>query len=242
MDEGGIGQRIGAAIPAPETWVVVVTGVFAVLVTFSAFIVMYRSRTSLLWGAHAFSTITHEAGHALAAVITGKGVRHLVITGPGSGSVRPRETFWLSDVITGAAGYAMPPVAGVGAAWLLSRGHAPAVLAITTLLLVALLLVSKDLDTVLFILAVGLLPFTALVWGTAALQNYVAYTEAWLLLTNEIGGLTHLIAVRAKKPEHNDADHLARRTLIPGSVWIVGWATVIVWGLWAGVPLLFHAQ
>jgi len=48
--------------------------------------------------------------------------------------------------------------------------------------------------------------------------------------------------IRKDDPKHNDADYLARKTLIPGSAWILGWAVVIIWALWTGVPLLFsHA-
>jgi hypothetical protein len=241
VDEG-ISQRIGAAIPAPEPWVVVATGVFAVLVTVSSLVVMSRSRPSLLWAGYALSTIIHETGHALTAIATGGSVEKIQITGPGEGSVVPGKKFWPSNVISAAAGYAMPPLAGVGAAWLLNRGHAPAVLAITTAVMAVLLFVGDDITTRLFVLAVGLLPFVALLWGTSALQNFVAYSEAWLLLTNEAGGLLHLIAARKVTPAHNDADLLARKTWIPGSVWIVGWATVIIWGLWTGVPLLFSAR
>ncbi len=237
MAEGGI----GATIPAPESWMVVTSGLFAVLVTVSSVVVMSRSRPALLWAFTALSTIVHEAGHALTAIATGAGVKKFKITGPGEGGVLP-GTFWPSNVLAAMAGYAMPPLAGVGAAWLVNRGHAPAVLAITSGLMVVLLLLGDDIATALFVLTVGLLPFVALVWGTPPMQNYVACTEAWLLLTNEAGGLLHLIAIRKDKPEHNDADLLARKTLIPGSVWILGWAVVIIWALLTGVPLLFSAR
>jgi hypothetical protein len=242
VDEGGISQRIGAVIPAPQQWVVVATGVFAVLVTVSSMVRMSRPRPSLLWAANALSTIIHETGHALTAIATGGSVRSIQITGPGAGSVVPGTKSWPSNVISAAAGSGMPPLAGVGAAWLLNRGHAPAVLAITTAVMAVLLFAGKDSTTRFFVLAVGVLPFVALVWGTPALQNYIAYSEAWLLLTNEAGGLADLIAIRKENPAHNDADLLARKTLIPGSVWVVGWATVIIWGLSTGVPLLFSAR
>jgi hypothetical protein len=242
MDEGGLSQRIGAAIPAPEQWVVVATGVFAVLVTVSSVVVMSRPRPSLLWAGNALSTIIHETGHALTAIATGGSVKSIQITGPGTGNVVSGKASWPSNVISAAAGYAMPPLAGVGAAWLLNRGHAPAVLAITTAVMVVLLFAGEDITTRFFVLAVGLLPFAALVWGTPALQNYIAYSETWLLLTNETGGLAHLIAIRKDNPAHNDADLLARTTLIPGSAWILGWTTVIIWGLSTGVPLLFSAR
>jgi hypothetical protein len=235
-------ESIGAAIPAPDLWVVVATGIFALLVTTSALIKLSgRKRASLLWAGTALSTVIHESGHALTRVATGGRVKEFTITGAGTGSVLG-EGFWLTNVISGAAGYAMPPLAGVGAAWLLSRGHAPAVLAITTVVMLLLLIISTDLTTITFILAVALLPAISLLFGTPALQNFVAYGETWLLLTNELGGLAHLVAIRKTTPEHNDADNLARRTLVPGSAWIIGWLTLMIWALWVGVPLMFASH
>jgi hypothetical protein len=243
VDDGASGEGIGAAIPAPAPWVVAWTGVLAVMVTVSSVIIIYRPKRSLLSVLNILGTVIHEAGHALTAVVTGGGVRHFEITDPHSGGVVPEDSSWLSTVLTGAAGYAMPPLAGVGAAWLLHRGHAPAVLALTVVVLVILLLFGSDNRTRLSVLALGLVPFATLFWGTPALQNFIAYTETWLLLTSEIGGLIHLVGARMNGPlSGNDADILARKTLVPGSVWIAGWALLIGWGLWTGAPLLSSRQ
>jgi hypothetical protein len=185
-------------------------------------------------------TIVHEAGHAAMSCLTGGGVYLIEIYNPSSGRAHTWSSSQLSAITTGAAGYAAPPLAGLGAAALLNRGHAPAVLALTATVMVLVLLVSRDLITLISVLAVGLLAFAALYWGTAWVQHWVAYTEAWLLLISEIPGLFAVVMNRVcGDGDGDDADGLALETRIPGMVWIAGWFALIVWALWSGVPLLW---
>jgi hypothetical protein len=80
----------------------------------------------------------------------------------------------------------------------------------------------------------------ALYWGPAWLVTGIGYTEAWLLLTSELGGLAHLVAARITG-DHvgDDADHLARATLIPSPVWILGWLVLIIWAIWQSVGMMW---
>jgi hypothetical protein len=103
-----------------------------------------------------------------------------------------------------------------------------------------LLLVTRDLLTLLVVLLIGGIVFVALRWGADALLNGVAYTEAWLLLTSEIGGLAAIISNRMRFHEQtDDAAALAKLTFIPSAVWILGWAALITWSVTTAAPLLW---
>lgn len=224
----------------PAWWVVGVTGGLALLVSLSSFAGMLTGRRAALSRANLLGTIVHEAGHAAVSVATGGGVLRLRIVSCGSGYVHSWSTSRLSSIVTSAAGYAMPPLAGLGAAALLHRGHPGAVLIITVVLMALLLPVCRDLLTLAAVAGIGLAAFGGVRWGSVSLQEFIAYTEAWLLLTSEIVGLAYIAIIRIidNAPREDDAANLAARTHVPGVVWIVGWFGVLGWGLWEAVPLL----
>ena len=85
-------------------------------------------------------TIVHEAAHAGVAVLVGRrlsGIRvHSDTSGLNGLGGKPQGP---GMVATAAAGYVGPAVLGVGAAWLLSRGYAVALLWILLVVLVLVL-------------------------------------------------------------------------------------------------------
>lgn len=216
-----------------------IAGIIAVLVCVSTFVSLAIHAHRVLSRANLLGTIVHEAGHAVLSVATGGEVRRLTITSRNTGSTLAWTPRGLSSIVTSAAGYAMPPLAGLGAAELLHRGHADAVLIITVVLMGLLLPVTQDLLTVASVLGVGLVAFGAARWGSVDLREFLAYAEAWLLSTSEIGGLAAIVLNRLRGATGtDDATLLASDTHIPGVVWIVGWFGLIGWALWHAVPLL----
>jgi hypothetical protein len=240
-----VGERTGVSevtsASAPSVWLVVATALFALLVTTSSFVKMATGKRHVLFHVNVLGTIVHEAGHALVSIVTGGGVYRFEVASPDSGATIYWYPSKFSVIATSAAGYAMPSLAGLGAAWLLHRGQASSVLTLTVATLVLLLLVTRDLVTLSCVLAVGVLTFAALYWGKDPLRNLVGYTEAWLLLTSEIGGLAAIIANRFQGfgPHTDDAASLAAETHIPALAWIVGWSALIGWALWQGAGLLW---
>jgi hypothetical protein len=236
MDSGKFGEAVTTTIPAPGAGVVLLTGAFAVAVSASSFVAMTTNRDRLLTVVNLVGTIVHETGHALAAVVTGGEAVRLRTTSPNSGSTTLRNLSWLPDVVTTASGYAMPTLAGIGAASLLHHGKTVTVLILTVVVMAVLLLfVCRDMVTICDVIAVGGLAFV-----TLRLQTYFVYTETWLLLTSEIAGVVAIVVnhVRGRRGT-DDADVLARLTLIPPFVWITGWLFLIGWGLWTAIPLLW---
>lgn len=241
MDKGVFGEVITATTPAPGAGVVLLTGVFAAAVSVGSFVTMTTDRDRLLTVVNLVGTIVHEAGHALAAVVSGGEVVRLRVNSPTSGSTTLRKLTWLADVVTTASGYAMPTLAGLGAALLLHHRKTTVVLTLTVVIMaLLLLLVCRDLVTICDVIAVGGLAFVTLRWAPTLLQNCFVYAETWLLLTSEIAGVANIVVNHARgRRGADDADVLARLTFIPSFVWIVGWLVLIGWGLWTAMPLLW---
>ena len=241
----GIIGVLNETVPAPGWEVVAVTGVFAAGVSMATFVSMLTGSRKLLRLANVLGTIFHEGGHAFVSVLTGGGVRRIEVTSADSGSTLHWTPSRLSRIFATAAGYAMPPLAGLAAAALLHRGQAPAVLALTVAVMVLVLLVTRDLLTLAVVLGVAGLAFAVLRWGAGPLQNGLAYAESWLLLTSEIGGLAAIIANRVNhgyRGQSDDAATLAEHTPIPAIAWIAGWFVLIGWALLHAIPLLVPAS
>ena len=248
MGSHGLAETALTAVPAAGWRVGVVTGLFALVVAVVsvADVVTERrnvlTKLNVLIKLNVLGTIVHEAGHASISILTGGGVYRIEITSPDSGVT----SFWLpsklSSIATSAAGYAMPPLAGLGAAALLHRGHVTAVLSFTVVTMALLLFIARDVLTFVIIALVGALAFAIARWSPGWLQVWAGYTEAWLLLTSEIAGVAVLAAcrLRGRRPgNEDDAKDLADETHIPAFVWITGWFTLLGWVLWHGVPLLW---
>lgn len=198
---------------------------------------VWRSAATCL---HVLSTIVHEAGHAAVSAVTGGEVHRIEIHTPRSGVTFSSRGSWLSGIAKSAAGYAAPPLAGLGMAALLDRGQAHTVLVLTAAAMVLVLPVSRGWRTLASVLAVGWVAFAALYWGSAQVQQLVAYTETWLLLLCELAGLWALVQARTHgNQSQDDATSLANKTLIPGPIWILGWYALNGWALWTAVPLLW---
>jgi hypothetical protein len=234
---------LNETVPAPGWALVGTTALFAVAVSATSFALLVNGGKFLLNRANVLGTLFHEGGHALVSIVTGGGVRRIEITGSESGFTWYRyATSPLSGVLTTASGYAMPPLAGLGAAALLHRGLAPAVLALTAVAMLFILLFTRDVLSAGAAVLVGAIAFCALRWAPGWLKNGIAYAETWLLLTSELGGLGALVANhwRGVSGEHaDDAVSLADRTGIPGFVWILAWFALIGWAVWHAFPLLW---
>lgn len=218
---------LNETLPAPGWALVGGTALFAAAVSATSFALLTNGGQFLLNRANVLGTLFHEGGHALVGILTGGGVFRIEITGAESGLTWHWTPSSFARVLTTAAGYAMPPLAGLGAAALLHRGFAPAVLALTTVAMLFLLLFTRDILSAGAVVVVGAIGFCALRWAPGWLQNGIAYAEAWLLLTSEIGGLAAIVSNRWRgvSGEHaDDAASLAERTGIPGLVWIAAWS------------------
>jgi hypothetical protein len=94
-------------------------------------------------------TVTHEGGHMAMGLLTGAGVTSFTLTDkPGrmEGATRLTRPLNLSvsNIMTGVAGYAMPPLMGLGGAYVVADGNSWGVLWIGIVLLAAVLLTKTN--------------------------------------------------------------------------------------------------
>ncbi|MET9263657.1 M50 family metallopeptidase [Amycolatopsis sp. NPDC004079] len=240
---GGIFDVLNTATATPGIALVLATGLIAALVSAATFAPMLAGPTKWrpLTRANALGTVFHEGGHALLSILTRGGVYRIEITSADSGLTRTWRTSRWSRIPTTFAGYAVPPLAGLGAAALLHRGLSPAVLALTVLVMALVLLVTRDWLTFGIVAALGAIAGMTLWRGPEWLQNAVAYLETWLLLTSELGGVATLVANRVRhgsRDQADDASKLAEASPLPAAVWIAGWIALITWAIWTAVPML----
>jgi hypothetical protein len=228
--------------PAPGWGVVALTALFAFAVSLTSVVTPPSGRRSLLRNANVLGTLFHEGGHAVVALLMGGDVSRVKIEDAEGGVTMSSGTVGLARVLVYAAGYAMPPLAGLGAAALLHRGRVSAVLVLTLVALVFLLLLARDLRTLIMIILVGAVVYSALRYAPGWLRTAIAYTEAWLLLTSELAGVRVLIVNRKRSGysgHTDDAAKLADQTKMPSPLWIGGWFLLNGWAIWHAAPLLF---
>ena len=188
-------------------------------------------------------TITHEGGHAVAALVSGRRLRGIRLHSDTSGlTVSAGRPTGPGMVATLLAGYLGPALVGLGAVALLLSGHALGLLWLFVLLLALMLLQIRNLyGFAVVVLTGGAL--SALTWyGSAAAQTGVATLLTWLLLLAAPKPVVELVRQhRAGRAQHSDASQLSRLTRLPVAVWIVLFGVLNVAGLVTGTALLVPA-
>lgn len=215
---------------APAREVVIVLGVAALVI-----VVWPRS-----WrvATHAI-TAAHEGAHGLAALLTGRRQRGITLHRDTSGRARSHgRTRGLGLILTTAAGYPGPALLGLGAAALLSLGHAAAVLWIALVLLVLLLLQVRNVWGVWTIAVLGGAVFVVAWWGGPNVQSLVAYAGTWFLLLAAPRSTWELARQHRRGARGSDADALARLTPLPAGLWVSAFLTSTLGALWLGGALL----
>lgn len=182
------------------------------------------------------TTISHEAGHALVARLSGRQLAGIRVHSDTSGLTvtrgRPRGP---GMVLTLLAGYPAPAVAGLGLAWLVSVGHAAAALWLTVFGLAAILIWTRNLYGlfVVGLLAIGLALAS---WYAQPLPvSLLAHLLAWLLL---LAAPRPVLELTGQRRPGSDAAQLAAITRVPGLVWCLLWLAVTVAAALAGAILL----
>lgn len=233
---GGFWQRADVAWhhafmaqPLPPRWLVLGSGVLALLVVAS----------SRVWPvARTVVTIVHEGGHALMALATGRhlgGVRIYRSTAGETLSRGRAEGFGVA--LTAVAGYVAPPLLGLGAAALLAIGHLTGMLLLSLVLLAGLAIAIRNAYGMLAVLASAVAVTAVCLFASAAVQAGFGYTMTWFLL---LGGVRPVIELhgdrRRGRTRRTDADHLARLTPVPGGAW------VMIFGIFAVTALAISAR
>jgi hypothetical protein len=223
----------GTQQPLDDRGVVLTAVVAAVLVAVPA-----------VWGSSRhLVTIAHEGAHGLAALLTGRTLEGIRLHSDTSGLTvsrgRPRGP---GMAATAFAGYVGPALLGLGAAYLLGRQHALAVLWLAIVLLALLLLQIRNFFGLYAVAVAGLGVFAVTWWGSGQLQSAAAYVGTWFLLLAAPRPVVELQQQRrGGRARTSDADLLARLTRVPGIVWVVSFLAVTLGCLFVGGRWLFTA-
>jgi hypothetical protein len=188
-------------------------------------------------------TIAHEGGHALLAVVAGRGLTGIRLHADTSGlTVSTGARRGPGLVFTFLGGYPAPSLLGLGGAILVAADRAALMLWIAIALLVATLIHVRNVFGVFSVLATGALVGMVAWFGEPRLQDGFAAALCWFLL---FGGLRAVQELqRGRRRGHHgtsDADMLARITPLPGGMWAaLFWLVASVAVITAAWVLLFQ--
>ncbi len=226
-----IWERATATQPAPEPAVVVAVAVVAL-----ALVLLPRA-----WSlTRHLVTISHEGGHALVAVLTGRrlmGIRlHADTSGLTLSRGRPTGPGMVAML---AAGYLAPAVAGLAAALLLAAGHSLALLWLAVGWLSLMLLQIRNAYGLLVLLVCGVGAGLASWYLAGTTLSLLAYLLTWLLLLAAPKPVLELIRQRRRgQARGSDVDQLSRLTGLPALVWESLFLLANLAGLAVGVTVL----
>lgn len=224
-------DRILGTQAAPETWLVIATGVVALAVVVPHGV--WRLARNAV-------TIAHEGGHGLVALLTGRRLDGIRLHSDTSGlTVSRGRPSGLGMILTAAAGYTAPPLLGLGGAALLGAGRITALLWIATALLVAMLVMIRNAYGALTVVLTGG-TFLLVSWlAGSEVQAAFAYAVVWFLL---LGGVRPAFELQSKRRRggagDSDADQLSRLTHVPAGLWLFFFHAVSLCSLMGGARWL----
>ena len=165
-------------------------------------------------------TIAHEGGHALVAVVAGRGLTGIRLHADTSGlTVSTGARRGPGLVFTFLGGYPAPSVLGIGGALLVAADQAALMLWIAIALLVATLAHVRNAFGVFAVLATGALVGAVAWWGQPRLQDGFAAALCWFLL---FGGMRAVHELRrTRRRGASDADMLGSLTWVPRGMWVL---------------------
>ena len=166
-------------------------------------------------------TIAHEGGHALTAVLAGRGLTGIRLHPDTSGlTVSTGARRGPGLVFTFLGGYPAPSLLGIGGALLVAADLAGLMLWIALGLLAATLIHVRNVFGVVAVLATGGAIAAVAVWGSARLQDGFAAALCWFLLFGGLRAVRELQRGRRwGRRGATDVDMLATLTRLPGGMW-----------------------
>ncbi|MEU8263499.1 M50 family metallopeptidase [Micromonospora sp. NPDC048999] len=217
--------------PAPPPLLVLITAAVALAVV----------ATRVPWRiARNAVTIAHEGGHALAALLTGRKLRGIRLHSDTSGlTLSAGRPTGLGMILTLLAGYVAPSLIGLAGGWLLAGNRITLLLWVAVALLLAMLLLIRNVFGVLSLLVTGGLVLAVSWYASPDVQAAFAWTSVWFLLFGGVRPVVELQRVRSRgRMPESDADQLARLTPFPPLFWVSVFMLVNLAALALGALLL----
>ena len=177
-----------------------------------------------------FTTLVHELGHAVAALLTGRVVHGIRIRRNHSGEALSSGAGGFGITVSGVFGYPAPAIVGAAQLWSVLNGYTAIALFAGGIVLVLTLVVIRNLFGVLVVAASA--GVSALLWfyATPDQQGYALLVIGVALLVGSVRGLGTVIGVHVRRRDQlqtSDAYLLYRRTGVPSPVWLALFAVII---------------
>jgi len=181
------------------------------------------------------ATVTHELGHAFAALLSGQrlGGIHLRLDHSGTTTTYSRgrfpmvwSTFW---------GYPVPALVGASMVWCGFNGWGPAAMSVGSLLLLASVVFIRNGAGLLITGAAVLASALLVLFVPAEFNGHVLIVLGLALLVAAVRDLGKLMGVHLRRRDRlttSDAYLLSRATSVPAVVWIALFAAVVAGAWW----------
>ena len=222
-----------------------VTSTELVVVILLAVAVSLPRRTWRYFGL--LATVTHELGHAFAALTTGQRVGGIRLGLDHSGTTTTYSRSRLSSAWSTFWGYPVPAVVGAVMVWCGFNGWGPAAMSVGTLILLASFLFLRNGIGLLITAAAVLASALLVLFVPAAFNGHVMIVLGLALLVAAVRDLGKLANVHLRRRDRlttSDAYLLARATSVPAAVWIALFAAVVAgawWFAWQPMAPVFTA-
>ncbi|WP_235564070.1 M50 family metallopeptidase [Arthrobacter sp. Soil763] len=209
-----------------------VTATELLIVAAAAVILSLPSATWRYFGL--LATVTHELGHAVAALMTGQRLGGIRLNLDHSGTTtsysrRPAAVVWSTFW-----GYPVPAVVGAAMVWCGFTGWGPAAMSAGTVLLLVSFIFLRNAAGVLITAGAVLAAVLLVLFVPAVLIGHVMIGLGLALLVAAVRDLGKLITVHTRHRNRlatSDAYLLARATRVPAFLWI-GLFTAAVAAAW----------
>ncbi|WP_200209445.1 M50 family metallopeptidase [Micromonospora coerulea] len=224
-------DKLLSAQPDPPPLLVLLTAVVALVVV----------ATRLPWRiARNAVTIAHEGGHALVALLTGRKLRGIRLHSDTSGlTLSAGRPTGPGMILTLLAGYVAPSLVGLAGAWLLAGNRITLLLWVAVALLLAMLVLIRNVFGVLSLLVTGGVVLAVSWYASPQVQAAFAWTSVWFLLFGGVRPVLELQRMRSRgRMPESDADQLARLTPFPALFWVTVFMLVSLVALGVGALLL----
>jgi hypothetical protein len=173
-------------------------------------------------------TIAHEGGHALVAIASGRTLTRILLHSDTSGvTVSKGRRDGPGMAATAFAGYATPPLLGLGAAALVAGGAVPTMLGLAIMVLLGTLVLIRNVYGVASVVLTGGIVVVVIAYGSPAVQYGFACFVTWFLI---VGGLKTVLEVQQKRAGRraadSDPDQLERLTGVPAGIFVAMFALI----------------
>jgi hypothetical protein len=189
------------------------------------------------------ATVTHELGHAFAALMTGQRLGGIRLSLDHSGTTTTYSRRPLAAVWSTFWGYPVPAVVGAAMVWSGFSGWGPAAMSVGTLILLASFLFLRNGIGLLITAGAVLAAVLLVLFVPPDFNGHVMIVLGLALLVAAVRDLAKLGNVHLRHRNRlatSDAHLLARATHIPAAVWIALFAAVVGGAWWLAWQPMSH--